>query len=274
MSTPPVVPQDPTTEPAGCAIVTGASRGFGRGIARALAERGYPVVLVARGEADLQEAADELRAAGADAVARVADVRSEADVDALIGFALERFGAIDVLVNNAGAPALMRGLDDMDWDEWRRNIDVDVRGIFNTTRRVAEPMRSRGRGTIVNVASGAAVVAGPLHVSYAPAQATAVSLSRSIAAWLAPAGVVVHTLSPTISPQGGVGLAGATRFAAEEGIAVDDWFARRGPILEADGVGAAVVALVGEPEGATWHVDAGGLARWDMVVPAPVLAGR
>jgi NAD(P)-dependent dehydrogenase (short-subunit alcohol dehydrogenase family) len=274
MSTPPVVPPDPTAEPAGCAIVTGASRGFGRGIARALAERGYPVVLAARGEADLHAAADELRAAGAEAVPFVADVRSEADVDALIGFALERFGAIDVLVNNAGAPALMTELDAMDFDEWRRNIDVDVRGIFNTVRRVAAPMRSRGRGTIVNVASGAAVVAGPLHVSYAPAQATIVSLSRSIAAWLAPAGVVVHTLSPTISPQGGVGLAGATRFAAEEGIAVDDWFARRGPILEADAVGAAVAALVAEPEAATWHVDAGGLVQWDMVVPAPVPAGR
>jgi 3-oxoacyl-[acyl-carrier protein] reductase len=274
MSTPPVVPHDPTADPAGAAIVTGASRGFGRGIARALAERGYPVVLAARGEADLQAAADELRAAGAEAIPFVADVRSEADVDALVSAALERFGAIDVLVNNAGAPALMRPLDTMDWDEWRRNIDVDVRGIFNTTRRVAAPMRSRGRGTIVNVASGAAVVAGPLEVSYAPAQATIVSLSRSIAAWLAPSGVVVHTLSPTISPQGGVGLAGATRFAAEEGVAVDDWFARRGPVLEADAVGAAVAALVSEPEAATWHVDAGGLARWDAFVPARVLAGR
>jgi NADP-dependent 3-hydroxy acid dehydrogenase YdfG len=254
--------------------VTGASRGFGRGIARVLAEHGHPVVLAARGEHELQAAADELRAAGAEAVARVADVTRDADVDALVGFALARFGAVDVLVNNAGAPAVMRDLDAMSWDEWRTNVDVDIHAMFNTMRRVAAPMRSRGRGTIVNVASGAAVVAGPHHVSYSPAQVAIVSLSRCAAAWLAPEGVVVHCLSPTISPHGGVGLAGATRFAAEAGVTVDAWFERRGPVLEPDGVGAAVLALVAEPEGASWHVDGGGLARWDMFTPAPVLAAR
>jgi 2-deoxy-D-gluconate 3-dehydrogenase len=271
MSTPPASP-NPAAEPAGCAIVTGASRGFGRGIARELSRRGHPVVLAARGEGDLADAVRELRAAGADAVGCPADVTSEADVDALVELALERFGAVDVLVNNAGAPALLRELDAMDWDDWRRNVDVDVRAIFNTTKRVAGPMRERGRGVIVNVASGAVMARGRLHVSYAPAQAAIVSLSRCTAAWLEPAGVTVHCLSPDISPHGGVGHAGATTFAAEQGVTLDEWFERRGAVLDAEGVGVAVAELVGEPDGATWHVDGGGLARWDVFVGPPVLA--
>jgi NAD(P)-dependent dehydrogenase (short-subunit alcohol dehydrogenase family) len=272
MSTTPADSPNPTADRAGCAIVTGASRGFGRGIARALALSGHSVVLAARGEADLEEAVRELRAAGADAIAVPADVAREADVDALVATALERYGAVDVLVNNAGAPALQAELDAMDWDAWRRNIDVDVHGIFNTTRRLAGPMRDRGRGVIVNIASGAVAARSRLEVSYAPAQAAIVALSRCTAAWLAPAGVTVHCLSPTISPHGGVGRAGATTFAAEAGVTLEEWFARRGGVLDADGVGAAVAELVGEPEGATWHVDAGGLSRWDVLVPPPVVA--
>jgi 3-oxoacyl-[acyl-carrier protein] reductase len=272
MSTTPADSPNSTTDRAGCAIVTGASRGFGRGIARALAVSGHAVVLAARGEADLEEAVGELRGAGADAIGLRADVARDADVDALVTTALERFGAVDVLVNNAGAPALQAELDAMSWDDWRRNIDVDVHGIFNMTKRLAGPMRDRGRGVIVNVASGAVAARSRLEVSYAPAQAAIVALSRCTAAWLAPAGVTVHCLSPTISPHGGVGRAGATTFAAEAGITLDEWFERRGGVLDADGVGAAVAELVDEHEAATWHVDAGGLSRWDVLAPPPVVA--
>jgi NAD(P)-dependent dehydrogenase (short-subunit alcohol dehydrogenase family) len=133
-------------------------------------------------------------------------------------------------------------------------------------------MRARGSGVIVNVASGAIVARSRLHVSYTPAQAAIVALTRCTAAWLAPAGVTVHCLSPTISPHGAIGRAGATTFAAEEGLTLDEWFERRGAVLDAEGVGFAVAELVGEPEAATWHVDAAGLARWDVLVPPPVLA--
>jgi short-subunit dehydrogenase len=237
----------------GCAIVTGASRGFGRAIADALAE-GRPVVTASRTDG--------------------IDVTDPAAVGALVDAALERHGSVDVLVNNAGAPALLRELDAMRWEDWRRNFDVDLRGVFNTTTRVAPLMRARGQGVIVNLASGAVSARSALHVSYSPAQAAIASFTRCVGAWLEPAGVAVHCLCPTLTPDGGVGRAAAAAFAAEQGVAVEDWLARRQPRrLTAAAVGAAVVELAGRPgSGGAWHLDADGLAEWDLFAATPVAA--
>jgi NAD(P)-dependent dehydrogenase (short-subunit alcohol dehydrogenase family) len=238
----------------GCAIVTGASRGFGRGIAEALAAHGRPVVTASRTTGT--------------------DVTDPAAVDGLVEGALERYGAVDVLVNNAGAPALLRELDAMTWEDWRRNFDVDLRGVFNTTTRVAPLMRARGGGVIVNVASAAANARSALHVSYSPAQAAIASFTRCVGAWLEPDGVAVHCLCPSLTPDGGVGRAAAAVFAAEEGIDVEKWLAHRRPHrLTAATVGDAVVELAGrDGGGAVWHLDADGLAEWDLFAATPVAA--
>jgi 3-oxoacyl-[acyl-carrier protein] reductase len=256
----------------GCAIVTGASRGFGRAIAHALAAAGRPVVMTARTAAALEEAA-----AGLDAVAVPADVTDAAAVDALVDTALERYGAVDLLVNNAGAPAVLRELDAMRWEDWRRNFDVDLRGVFNTTTRLAPVMRARGEGAIVNVASAAAIARTPLHVSYSPAQAAIASFSRCVGAWLAPDGVVVHCLCPSLTPEGGVGRAAAATFAAENGVDAEEWLRRRfdGHTLTAAAVGAAVAELAGVPgDGGAWYLDAAGLTEWELFSATPVAAAE
>jgi NAD(P)-dependent dehydrogenase (short-subunit alcohol dehydrogenase family) len=253
----------------GCAIVTGGSRGLGLGIARALAETGRPVVIAARGREDLRAAAAELQADGADVLAVPADVAEGHAVGELVLRAVERFGEIDVLVNNAGALPVTEELDRLGWETWRRHIDVDLRGVFNTGQRVGPLMRRQRHGTIVNIASAAAAAATALHVSYSPAQAAIVSLSRCMDAWLAGAGVAVHCLCPGLTPAGGVGRTAATIFAAEDGLTMEEWLQQRfqDRLMAPEAVGAAVVELAGDPAGDVWLVGAAGLERWTSPVP-------
>jgi NAD(P)-dependent dehydrogenase (short-subunit alcohol dehydrogenase family) len=262
-----------TQATAAAAIVTGASRGLGLGIAHSLAHAGHPVVLAARGVEELERAAASIEALGHEAVAVPADVTVEVDAERVAGVARDRFGAVEVVVNNAGALPVVEPLDALTWERWRRSIDVDVRGVFNTTRAVAPLLRARGGGTIVNLAAaGGGAASSALHVSYSPAQAALLALSRCTGSWLAPAGVAVHCLCPSITPAGGIGVAAATAFGAEEGLTADEWVQRR---LGADAiapaeVGAAVVALLDEREGGVWGVGPRGLAAWDPFA-APVI---
>jgi 3-oxoacyl-[acyl-carrier protein] reductase len=253
-------------------IVTGASRGFGLGIAAALAAQGRPVVMAARGEEGLRRAAASLESEGGAVLAHPADVTDEEQFAALIDAAFERFGRIDLLVNNAGAAPVLDELDRLDWERWRRHIDVDARGVFNTSRRIAPLMRAQGSGTIVNVASGAVINASGLHVSYSPAQAAILVLSRCMSGWLADAGVAVHCLCPTLTPAGGVGRAAIEIFAREEGLEPGEWRERRfgDGTLSADAVGAAVAELAERPESAVWWVGRDGLEQWEGVLSPPV----
>jgi 3-oxoacyl-[acyl-carrier protein] reductase len=159
------------TLPWGAAIVTGASRGLGAGIARRLAATGRPVVLAARDAQALEAEVSAIHLGGGEALAVVTDVAS---VERMVATASRRFDAIDMVVNNAGAPPLVSTLDAMTWEEWRRNIDVDVRGAFNVTRAIAPHLRGHGTATLVNIAAGAVAAASPGHVSFSPAQAALV----------------------------------------------------------------------------------------------------
>jgi NAD(P)-dependent dehydrogenase (short-subunit alcohol dehydrogenase family) len=262
-------------DPAGAAIVTGASRGLGVGVARRLAAAGHPVILAARDLDDLERATASIEELGHPAVAVQADVTREADVERVVAAAQEHFGGLAALVNNAGAPAVLQTLDAFDdWNDWRHNLEVDVRGAFNTMRGVAPVFRAQGGGTIVTLAAAAAgTAASPLHAAYSPAQAALLSLSRTTASWLAPAGVAVHTLCPSLTPAGGVGDRAAKKFAAAEGITEEEWIARwlGGKTISADDVGDAVVALLGKDEGDTWSVSPGGLVEWG---PFPAAVAR
>jgi NAD(P)-dependent dehydrogenase (short-subunit alcohol dehydrogenase family) len=264
----------PSGSGAGCAIVTGGSRGLGLGIAGALAATGRPVVIAARGEPDLRDAATKLKAAGRDALAVPTDITDAHAVGELVLRAVERYGQIDVLVNNAGALPVTRELDRLSWEAWRQHIDVDVRGVFNTGQHVGPLMRQQGHGTIINIASAAAIAATGRHVSYSPAQAAIIALSRCMNGWLAEPGVAVHALCPDLTPAGGVGRAAATAFAAEGSLTMEEWLERRfaGSLIDADDVGAAVVQLTGNPTGGTWFVGVAGLEDWSSVLSLPVAA--
>lgn len=134
------------------ALVTGASSGIGAAVAHALAGAGAAVVLGARREDRLSHVADAIRDAGGQAEARVTDVSVRANVEALATLALDRFGRIDVLVNNAGVMPLSP-VEELRVEDWERMVDVNVKGVLYGVAAVLPGMLERGSGHIVNVGS-------------------------------------------------------------------------------------------------------------------------
>src|SRR5690606_23975438 len=135
------------------ALVTGASRGIGRATAKAFAAAGARVVLASRKQADLDEAAAAVRAAGGEALAVAAHTGDDAAVAALAARAVEAFGGIDVLVNNAATNPHFGPILDADIGQWDKTLDVNLKGYFRLAKACVPLMRARGGGSIINVAS-------------------------------------------------------------------------------------------------------------------------
>ena len=134
------------------AMITGGNKGIGKAIARGLAQQGSDLVLVARGEAELRAAADEIAAHGTQVLVVPADVADESQVKSLFDRTRERFGRLDTLVNNAGA---FDGgpLDELSTEVWDKVIAVNLRGPFLCTRAAMRLMKPRGIGRIINIGS-------------------------------------------------------------------------------------------------------------------------
>ncbi len=138
----------------GVAIVTGASRGIGRAIAAALAASGHRIVLSYRDREDQAAGlVERIRAAGGEAVAVRADVGQPTEADALVRTALDTFGRVDVLVNNAGVHLPGVPLAAVRWEEWERLLRVNLSGPLRLIQAVIPQMRERRRGHIVNISS-------------------------------------------------------------------------------------------------------------------------
>jgi 3-oxoacyl-[acyl-carrier protein] reductase len=178
------------------ALVTGASRGIGRAVARRLAEEGYRVALNARSEGGLQEVADDLSGEGHEVLPVAADVASGSAVEAMTERVLREWGRIDVLVTCAG---VFRDLPFADLDEgaWRQMIDVHLTGTFLCCRHAAPVMIDRGRGAIVTVSSTSALTGGTSGAHYAAAKGGVLAFSKALAKELAPKGVRVNTVIPS-----------------------------------------------------------------------------
>jgi NAD(P)-dependent dehydrogenase (short-subunit alcohol dehydrogenase family) len=177
-----------------CAVVTGAATGIGRATAHALARDGYAVALVGRRAQPLDEVAAELRDGGAHAIAAPADVTSADQVAAAIGAAVDRFGHIDVLVNNAGvgdsAPLLDESLE-----RWEETLRINLTGSFIATQ-VALPHLIERRGAVVNVASINGVLAGPGWTSYCVSKAGLIMLAKCVANDYGREGVRANAVCP------------------------------------------------------------------------------
>ncbi len=146
-------------------LVTGATRGIGKGIARGLATEGASLVLTARGEADLHSVAGELATGGNPVLAVPADVTDEAEVRRLFARTMEHFGRLDVLVNNAGA---FDGgpLDELSVEAWDKVLAVNLRAPFLCTREAFRIMKRQGSGRIINIGSISAQRVRPHSAPY------------------------------------------------------------------------------------------------------------
>ena len=178
------------------AFVTGASMGIGEGIARVLAEEGAAVALAARTTGKPKAIADELNAAGLKAMAVAVDVTDEASIKAAVAEVVKTYGRIDILVNNAGVCRLANFLDMTDEDR-DFHIDVNIKGIWNTTRAVLPVMIENGYGKIVNMSS----VTGPLvadegETAYAMSKAAIYGFTKALARETAKYKINVNMIMP------------------------------------------------------------------------------
>ncbi len=177
------------------ALVTGAGRGIGRGIAKHLASLGARLVLVSRSLRELETLAAEIAAAGGSVRCVTGSVSDPASVEAVIEAAYAAFGRLDILVNNAGIVEEAEFLD-ITVESWQRVIGTNLTGTFLMTQRVARRMKDQGGGSIVNIASiDAHGYDGP-QASYVASKAGIVGLTKDAAKSLARFGIRVNTVSP------------------------------------------------------------------------------
>jgi NAD(P)-dependent dehydrogenase (short-subunit alcohol dehydrogenase family) len=190
------------------AIVTGASRGIGKALALGLAARGAAVTCAARTVTEepgglpgtIHATAADIERAGDRALAIRCDVGVEADLHALVARTVERFGRLDVLVNNAMAPTRRR-FDDMTVDDWDASMTANVRSLFVLSKLVVPHMTAQGGGSIVNISSGGADHAAtaampPGFLAYAVAKAAMERFTTALAPEVAARGVAVNALRP------------------------------------------------------------------------------
>ena len=178
------------------AIVTGASRGIGRATALALASTGVKVVVnYAQSSAAADSVVQKIQQAGGTAIAVKADVSKSEEVDNLIQQTQEQWGRVDILVNNAGITRdtlLLR----MKLEDWQAVIDLNLTGVFLTTKVVSKLMLKQKSGRIINITSVAGLMGNPGQANYSAAKAGVIGFTKTVAKELASRGVTVNAVAP------------------------------------------------------------------------------
>jgi 3-oxoacyl-[acyl-carrier protein] reductase len=178
------------------ALITGSSRGIGKAAALALAAEGAKLVVnYARSSEAAEAVVSEIEGMGGEAIALQADVSKADEVDAMIASTMEKFGRIDVLVNNAGITRdtlLLR----MKPEDWQAVIDLNLTGVFLCTRAVSKIMLKQRSGRIVNISSVAGLMGNPGQANYSAAKAGVIGFTKTIAKELAARGITANVVAP------------------------------------------------------------------------------
>lgn len=254
-------------------VVTGASSGIGRETALQLCAEGAKVLLVARGEERLaavtEEASRAASPAGGAAASLILDVTAEDAGERMLAACEERFGSLDVLVNNAGA-AKWRDLDDVPDEDWRAQYELNVMAPLWAMKAAIPPMAERGWGRVVNVCSTAGKRPSAAMAEYSVAKAAELSLSRLFADRYARSGVLVNAVAPGpveaemwMEPGGLLDQSMRVSGAESREKALAEAGSKRpiGRLAEAGEIAATIVFLCSERAsyvaGAAWSVDGG-----------------
>jgi 3-oxoacyl-[acyl-carrier protein] reductase len=181
-------------------IVTGGARGLGRAYALALAGEGYAVVVADIG--DVSEVVDELESAGGTTLGVRVDIADPASTEEMAARTLDRFGRVDVLVNNAAyfTDIVKRPFEDISVEEWDRCFAVNVRGTWLCSRAVVPAMKQQRSGKIINVSSMTVPGGIPGFLHYVASKAAIVGLTRALARELGEWNIAVNTLTPDYVP--------------------------------------------------------------------------
>ena len=178
------------------AIITGAGKGIGRGIARAYANEGAKLVLVSRTVAQVEDAAEEARAAGAEASALAVDVSDPDDVRRMVDHTLERYSRVDVLVNNAAILGPVGPLHLNDAAHWAQAININVTGLMLCCHAVLPHMIEQGGGKIINLSGAGVTRASETISAYGTSKAAVVRFTETLALEMLPHNVSVNALGP------------------------------------------------------------------------------
>ncbi len=177
------------------AVVTGASRGLGSFMSKALARAGASLVISARDARDCADTIEQVHALGGTARAYSLDVRSESSVRAFGEAVTQDVGAVDILVNNAGCNVRKPFLDTT-WDDWNTVLETNLRGGFFVTQAFAPGMTERGYGRVINIGSVTSVFGFGAIVPYVASRGGVLQMSRALADTLGPHGITVNCLAP------------------------------------------------------------------------------
>jgi 3-oxoacyl-[acyl-carrier protein] reductase len=178
------------------AVITGAGSGIGRSSAVEFAREGACVVAADLNTASVEETADQVRAVGSQAEPATVDVTQYDQVERMVHTAIEKFGRLDILFNNAGLPQGFTAFEDSTDDLYNRIFDVNVRGVFYGCRAAIPRMKAQGGGVILNTASTAGIRPRPGLAVYNASKGAVITLTKSLAVELAPFRIRVVSICP------------------------------------------------------------------------------
>ena len=255
------------------AIVTGGSKGIGYGCADALAAEGCDLVICARHEDELTEAAADLESHGSTVKPVVADLTVDDDIDRLVNRTIDAFGTVDILVNNAGTVGEPGPLEEVSTQEWRDLFELNLFAVVTLTRKVIPYMKDQGWGRIINISSenGEQPYSDMIH--YSASKGALNNFSKALSKQYAEHGILVNTVSPAFIETPLVNEM-MEQAAAEQGLTkeevIDAFLEENRPHIELrrpgqiDEVGPLVAFLASEQasfiNGANYRVDGGSVA--------------